>query len=162
MLRIKLKLFLSATIFAALTHHAGIKAAIICVALLNRLNGDQVTFITFNLCHLSNPQFSRWWHQKKWWTNGKNDPKFSFHASFGNDWHCRVNWARFTVDRSKAHVVSSLFNRKAKRTNKQLACYQKSRCIISSAIVISENIPFVRLYSLKLSIIIIIQVTTKT
>lgn len=34
---------LSATIFAALTHHAGIKAAICCVALLNRLNGDQVS-----------------------------------------------------------------------------------------------------------------------
>jgi len=33
---------MEATIFAALTHHAGIKAAIICVALLNRLNGDQV------------------------------------------------------------------------------------------------------------------------
>lgn len=34
---------ITATIFAALTHHAGIKAAIVCVALLNRLNGDQVT-----------------------------------------------------------------------------------------------------------------------
>jgi len=33
---------MEATIFAALTHHAGIKAAICCVALLNRLNGDQV------------------------------------------------------------------------------------------------------------------------
>lgn len=32
-----------ATIFAALTLHAGIKAAIVCVALLNRLNGDQVS-----------------------------------------------------------------------------------------------------------------------
>ncbi|XP_025830742.1 uridine phosphorylase 1-like [Agrilus planipennis] len=28
--------------FAALTHHAGIKAAIVCVALLDRLKGDQV------------------------------------------------------------------------------------------------------------------------
>lgn len=33
---------MEATIFGALTHHAGIKAAIVCVALLNRLNGDQV------------------------------------------------------------------------------------------------------------------------
>ncbi|CAO1436563.1 unnamed protein product [Diamesa hyperborea] len=33
---------MEATIFAALTHHAGIKSAICCVALLNRLNGDQV------------------------------------------------------------------------------------------------------------------------
>ncbi|KAL5283743.1 UPP1.2 family protein [Megaselia abdita] len=33
---------MESTIFAALTHHAGIKAAVICVALLNRLNGDQV------------------------------------------------------------------------------------------------------------------------
>ena len=28
--------------FAALTHRAGIRAAVICVTLLNRLNGDQV------------------------------------------------------------------------------------------------------------------------
>lgn len=28
--------------FAALTHHAGIKAAVICVTLLDRLRGDQV------------------------------------------------------------------------------------------------------------------------
>ncbi|CAD7084498.1 unnamed protein product [Hermetia illucens] len=33
---------MESSIFAALTHYAGIKAAIICVALLNRLNGDQV------------------------------------------------------------------------------------------------------------------------
>ena len=33
---------MESSIFAALTHHAGIKAAIVCVALLNRLNGDQV------------------------------------------------------------------------------------------------------------------------
>lgn len=33
---------MESTIFAALSHYAGIKAAIICVALLNRLNGDQV------------------------------------------------------------------------------------------------------------------------
>lgn len=30
--------------FAALTHHAGIKAAVICVTLLDRLKGDQVIF----------------------------------------------------------------------------------------------------------------------
>lgn len=39
------------TVFAALTHHAGIKAAIVCVALLDRLKGDQVSqmrcFVTF-------------------------------------------------------------------------------------------------------------------
>ena len=28
--------------FAALTHRAGIRAAVVCVSLLNRLNGDQV------------------------------------------------------------------------------------------------------------------------
>ena len=33
---------MESTIFAALTYHAGIKAAVVCVALLNRLNGDQV------------------------------------------------------------------------------------------------------------------------
>lgn len=35
--------------FAALTHHAGIKAAVVCVALLDRLKGDQVTIITLTL-----------------------------------------------------------------------------------------------------------------
>lgn len=30
------------TIFAALTYHAGIRSAIVCVALLDRLKGDQV------------------------------------------------------------------------------------------------------------------------
>ena len=34
---------MEATAFAALTHHAGVKAAIVCVALLDRLKGDQVT-----------------------------------------------------------------------------------------------------------------------
>lgn len=33
---------MEATIFAALTLHAGIKSAIVCVSLLNRLQGDQV------------------------------------------------------------------------------------------------------------------------
>lgn len=37
------------TIFAALTHHAGIRSAIVCVALLNRLNGDQVSD-AWNFC----------------------------------------------------------------------------------------------------------------
>lgn len=32
------------TIFAALTHRAGIRSAIVCVALLDRLKGDQVCF----------------------------------------------------------------------------------------------------------------------
>lgn len=30
--------------FAALTHQAGIKGAVVCVALLDRLKGDQVNF----------------------------------------------------------------------------------------------------------------------
>ncbi|XP_058791317.1 uridine phosphorylase 1-like isoform X2 [Phymastichus coffea] len=33
---------MESTVFAALTHHAGIKAAIVCVALLDRFKGDQV------------------------------------------------------------------------------------------------------------------------
>lgn len=37
------------TVFAALTHHAGIKAAIVCVALLNRLQGDQVSYCCLHL-----------------------------------------------------------------------------------------------------------------
>lgn len=40
---------MEATIFGALTHHAGIKAAIVCVALLNRLNGDQVITILHHI-----------------------------------------------------------------------------------------------------------------
>lgn len=32
------------TIFAALTHHAGIRSAIVCVTLLDRLKGDQVRY----------------------------------------------------------------------------------------------------------------------
>lgn len=38
--------------FAALTHHAGIKAAVICVAIIDRLKGDQVTEC-FNLLHFT-------------------------------------------------------------------------------------------------------------
>lgn len=39
------------TIFAALTYHAGIRSAIVCVALLDRLKGDQVRFhITLVIC----------------------------------------------------------------------------------------------------------------
>lgn len=33
---------MESTIFAALTYHAGIRAAIVCVTLLDRLKGDQV------------------------------------------------------------------------------------------------------------------------
>lgn len=33
---------MEAVAFAALTHHAGIKSAIVCVTLLDRLKGDQV------------------------------------------------------------------------------------------------------------------------
>ena len=34
---------MEATCFAALTHQAGIRGAVVCVALLDRLNEDQVT-----------------------------------------------------------------------------------------------------------------------
>lgn len=33
---------MESTIFGALTHHAGIRAAVVCVTLLDRLKGDQV------------------------------------------------------------------------------------------------------------------------
>lgn len=42
------------TIFAALTYHAGIRSAIVCVALLDRLKGDQVQYIDRNLLNLLN------------------------------------------------------------------------------------------------------------
>lgn len=35
--------------FAALTHHAGIKAAVICVTLLDRLRGDQVNKLAIEI-----------------------------------------------------------------------------------------------------------------
>lgn len=35
---------MESTIFSALTHHAGIRAAIVCVTLLDRLKGDQVHY----------------------------------------------------------------------------------------------------------------------
>lgn len=37
-----LNIEMESTIFSALTHHAGIRAAIVCVTLLDRLKGDQV------------------------------------------------------------------------------------------------------------------------
>jgi len=33
---------MEATVFAAMTHMAGIRAAVVCVTLLDRLKGDQV------------------------------------------------------------------------------------------------------------------------
>lgn len=43
---------MEATVFAAMTHHAGIRAADVCVAFVDRFKGDQVIFIylfhTFN------------------------------------------------------------------------------------------------------------------
>ena len=33
---------MEALVFAAMTHLAGIKSAVVCVTLLDRLNGDQV------------------------------------------------------------------------------------------------------------------------
>jgi len=35
---------MEATAFAALTHSAGLRSAIVCVTLLNRLKGDQVYY----------------------------------------------------------------------------------------------------------------------
>lgn len=34
---------MEATLFASLTNHVGVKAADICVTIINRLNGDQVS-----------------------------------------------------------------------------------------------------------------------
>lgn len=36
--------------FASLTHHAGIKSAVVCVTLLDRLKGDQVTIFALYYC----------------------------------------------------------------------------------------------------------------
>ncbi len=38
---------MEATCFAALTHKAGIRAAIVCVTFLDRLEGDQVETVFF-------------------------------------------------------------------------------------------------------------------
>lgn len=40
---------MEATVFAALTHHAGIKGAIVCVTYLDRLKGDQVIVVIYKL-----------------------------------------------------------------------------------------------------------------
>lgn len=40
---------MESTAFAALTHEAGVRAAVVCVTLLNRLNGDQVDAFQFSL-----------------------------------------------------------------------------------------------------------------
>ena len=37
---------MEALVFAALTHKAGIRSAVVCVTLLDRLQGDQVTIIS--------------------------------------------------------------------------------------------------------------------
>lgn len=39
-------------IFAALTHHAGIKSAIVCVTIVDRLKGDQVIQSIFPFFHI--------------------------------------------------------------------------------------------------------------
>ena len=38
---------MEALVFAALTHLAGIRSAVVCVTLLDRLKGDQVRVITW-------------------------------------------------------------------------------------------------------------------
>jgi len=46
--------------FAALTHHAGIKAAVVCVTLLDRLKGDQVK----SYKNVDSFHFNFWYLQK--------------------------------------------------------------------------------------------------
>lgn len=43
---------MESTVFSALTHHAGIKAGIVCVALLDRFKGDQVRMFFFFLLEI--------------------------------------------------------------------------------------------------------------
>ena len=40
---------MEALVFAALTHLAGIRSAVVCVTLLDRLKGDQVRYITIKM-----------------------------------------------------------------------------------------------------------------
>lgn len=50
--------------FAALTHHAGIKSAVICVTLMDRLKGDQVNQqATTRLIFWNNFTFQCKWNQ---------------------------------------------------------------------------------------------------
>ena len=42
---------MEATVFAAMTHMAGIRAAVVCVTLLDRLKGDQVRKIKYRRIH---------------------------------------------------------------------------------------------------------------
>lgn len=50
--------------FSALTHHAGIKSAVICVAILDRLKGDQVSeIIWYKSCKFL--IFSKYFHENQ-------------------------------------------------------------------------------------------------
>lgn len=73
---------MEATIFGALTHHAGIRAAIVCVTLLDRLKGDQVCPLNNNF-KIKFPfqsifNFNRLIRQRKSCTNGKSVRKLWF------------------------------------------------------------------------------------
>lgn len=50
---------MESTIFGALTHHAGIRAAIVCVTLLDRMKGDQVSTVIVSITTNCLHQFSR-------------------------------------------------------------------------------------------------------
>ena len=45
---------MEATVFAAMTHMAGIRAAVVCVTLLDRLKGDQVSTRKYTRIHTNN------------------------------------------------------------------------------------------------------------
>ena len=45
---------MEATVFAAMTHMAGIRAAVVCVTLLDRLKGDQVSTRKYRRIHTNN------------------------------------------------------------------------------------------------------------
>lgn len=64
---------MEATMFASLTQHVGVKAADICVTILNRLNGDQVgtcrTIQNTSICSRLSFKVEITKEQKKEWEN---------------------------------------------------------------------------------------------
>lgn len=115
---------MESTIFGALTHHAGIRAAIVCVTLLDRLKGDQVRRFVgpqsrkFILSQTFPIDFRRSIHPKRSWTNGRSDHKYWFHVWYVNIWHW-PDWSHWPRKAPSNHRVdSNWFSKSRRRTNK--------------------------------------------
>lgn len=119
------------TIFAALTHHAGIRSAIVCVALLNRLNGDQVSdvlYFPYSLI-IADPVIfapspaaaaTRWMHRRRCWTNGNSDLRIWLLASSVSIWPWTIRWSRWfrQIVQFARHAATNWCNKSPRLMNK--------------------------------------------